>query len=57
MHTLPQTTGGALKIQYFVLGGLIMNKWLDFPYLVNRVSYKAGWPLRITVKMDLLLLF
>ena len=49
-----QTTGSALKIQFFVFWGLIMMKLHDLPYPVNRRSYRNGWPLKITVRMNLL---
>ena len=42
------------KIQFFVLWDHIIPKLQDFPYLVNRRSYKVGWLLKMTTRMDLL---
>ena len=41
------TTGSALKIQFFVLWGLIMTKLHDFSYFVNCRSNKNDWLLQI----------
>ena len=30
-----------------------MTKLHDFPYLVKRRSYKVGWPLKMTARMNL----
>ena len=53
----PQTTGSALKIQFFVCWGLITTKLYNFLYLVNRRSHKVGRTLKMTARMDLLWVF
>ena len=41
-----QTIGSALKIQFFVLWGLIMKKFYYFQYLMNPRSHKVDWPFK-----------
>ena len=41
-----QTIGSALKIQFFVLWGLIMTKFYYFQYLMNPRSHKVDWPFK-----------
>ena len=57
MYT-PQKTGGAIKIQVFVFFW-VLQRWnyMIFYNRVNRWSYKVGWPLKMTTRMDLLWAF
>ena len=52
-HVYPSDSRKCPQNTFFVFWGLIITKLCDFPYLVNRRSYKNGWPLKMNARMDL----
>ena len=53
-YTHPSNNRKCPKITISVFWGLIMTQLDDFPYLVNRRSYKVSWPHKIITGMGLI---
>ena len=56
-YTHPSNNRKCSKITISVFWGLIMTQLDDFPYLVNRRSYKVSWPHKIITGMGLIWVF